>query len=106
RGTIRLAEEDLGFGVALRRDQLELAGGLDDRDELDLGAAERHHRAERLLVHRLDRAEAEPGREHAVERGRGAAALDVDEDRGARFLAGALLDLAGQEVADAAQPDV
>src|ERR1700689_2720315 len=33
-----LAEEDLGFGVALGRDQLELAGGLGQRDADDIRA--------------------------------------------------------------------
>src|SRR5437764_8049637 len=63
-----LAEEDFGFGVALGRDQLELAGGLDQRHPDDVGAAQRHHHAERLVVYRLDRMHAEPGGEHPVER--------------------------------------
>src|SRR5258705_8850684 len=71
-----LAEEDFGFGVALGRDQLELAGGLDQRHPDDVGAAQRHHHAERLVVHRLDRVHAEPGGQPPVERRRRAAPLD------------------------------
>jgi hypothetical protein len=54
----------------------------------------------------VDGVDAEPGRQHPVERGRGAAALDVPEDRAAGLLAGPLLDLGGQLLPDPAQPDV
>ena len=50
--------------------------------------------------------EAEAGREHPVEGGRGAAALDVAEDGGAGLLAGAALDLALEPVGDPAEADV
>jgi len=57
-------------------------------------------------VDRCDRVQAEAGRQDPVEGRRGAAALDVAEDRAAGLLAGPLLDLLGQHLADAAQPDV
>src|SRR5260370_24085580 len=99
-----LAEEDFGFGVALGRDQLELAGGLGQGDTDDVGATQRHHHAERLVVHGLDRVHAEPGGQHTVERGRSAATLNVAEHGAAGLLAAALLDLVGQHLAYAARP--
>src|SRR5919107_4549632 len=89
------AEEDLGLGVLLRGDQLELTGALDERDPDDVGPAERDHLAEVALGHRGDRVEAESGGEPAVEPGRGAAALHVTEDHRAGLLARAGLDLLG-----------
>ena len=62
--------------------------------------------AEGTVGDRADRVHAEPGRQHAVERSRRAATLDVAEDRAAGFLAGALLDLVRQQLADPAQPGV
>ena len=54
----------------------------------------------------VGRLEAVARREHAVARRRGAAALDVAEHGHARLEAGALLDLARERVADAAEADV
>ena len=68
--------------------------------------AQRHHRAEVAVGDGVDRLQAEAGGEPAVERRGRAAALDVAEHDGARLLAGALLDLAGEPVADAAEADV
>src|SRR5271165_2802355 len=96
----RLAEEDFGFGIALGRDQLELAGGLGERHADDVGAAQRDHHAERFVVDRLDRVHPEPGSQHPVERRRRAAALDVAEYRAAGLLAGPLLDLLSQHLSD------
>ena len=61
---------------------------------------------QRAVVGGVDRVQAEAGREHPVEGGRGAAALDVAEHRRARLLAGAALDLALEPVGDAAEADV
>ena len=58
------------------------------------------------FVDGVDRVQPEPGGEPAVEGGRRAAALDVAEHRGARLVAGALLDLLGEPLADAGEPDV
>jgi PAS domain S-box-containing protein len=102
RTTVELAEEDFGFGVALDRDELELAGGLGERDADDVGATQRHHHAERLLIHRRHRVQTEPGRQHPVKGGRRAAALNVAEHRAAGFLAGPLLDLFGEHLPDPA----
>src|ERR1700729_2313385 len=59
-------------------------------------------------MHGADRLQPEPGSQHPVEGGRGTAALDVPEYRAAGLLAGALLDLVRQHLADAdhAQPYV
>ena len=46
------------------------------------------------------------GREHAVARGRGAAALDVAEHRHPGLVAGSILDLRRELFADAAEDDV
>ena len=50
---------------------------LEQRHAHDVGAAQRDHDAELLVGDRVDGLQAEPGGEHAVERGRRAAALDV-----------------------------
>ena len=57
-------------------------------------------------MHRVDGGDAETRRQHAVERGRRAAALHVPEHDGARLVARARLDLAGQRVTDAAEARV
>ena len=75
----------------------------DERDALDVGATQGDHRAEVALVHRLDRVQAEPRGEPAVERRRRAAALDVAEHDGAGLLARTLLDLRREPVADATE---
>ena len=67
---------------------------------------QRRHRPPLALVGGVDRVHAEAGREHAVVRGRGAAALDVAEDRRPGLVAGALLDLPLEPVADAAEAHV
>src|SRR6185437_13319625 len=64
------------------------------------------HLAPPLRVRRIDRVQAEAGRQHAVERGRRAAALDVAEHGRPRLLSGAPLDLALEPVGDAAEADV
>src|SRR5690606_15524096 len=73
-GFARSAEEDLGLGVTLHRHRLELVDGLGQRHPDDVGTAQRDHLAERAVVDGVDRLQAEPGGEHAVERGRRAAA--------------------------------
>src|SRR4029077_6241152 len=105
-GTIDSAEEDLGLGVLLGADQLELAGALDQGDADDVGAAEGDHGAEVLLGDRVDGVQPEAGGQPAVERRRGAAALDVAQCDGPLLGAGALLDLRRGPVTDAAEPDM
>src|SRR5690606_13271334 len=102
----RSAEEDLSLGVLLGRDDLELARALDQGDPDDVLAAQRHHRAVVTLGDRVDRGQPEAGRHPPVAGGRGAAALHVPEHDRARLLAGALLDLGGDPLADAPEPDV
>ena len=58
------------------------------------------------VVGGVDRREAEAGREHAVAGGRGAAALDVAEHRGAGLEPGPRLDLALEPVPDPAEARV
>ena len=60
----------------------------------------------RTVLDRVDRAEPEPGGQDPVERRRRAAALHVTEHDRAGLLAGPLLHLVGQELADPAEPDV
>src|SRR5689334_2955709 len=74
---VRSPEEDLGLGVLLDRDGLELLGRLDQRYAHDVGAAQRDHLAPVAVVHGVDRVQAEPGREDAVEGGRRTTALGV-----------------------------
>src|SRR5699024_1442814 len=102
----RSAEEDLGLLVALGRNGLEGVGGLGQVDPDDLGALQGHHASERLLVHGLDGVNAQTGGEDTVEGAGGAAALHVAQDHRAGLLAGALLDLLGEGLADAAQTHV
>ena len=52
----------------------------------------------------VDGGDAEAGREHPVERGRGAAALQVPEHGDARLEAGQPLELGAEDVAHAAEP--
>ena len=54
----------------------------------------------------VGRLQPEARRQHAVARRRRAAALDVAERRDARLVAGAVLDLLAEHLADAAQEDV
>src|SRR5215207_1530251 len=101
-----LAEEDLGLAVERFGDRLQLRGGLGEIDELDVGAAQRGHLAPLPLLRRVDRVQAEPRREHAIERRRRTAPLNVPEDGGASLVAGPLLYLPFQPAGDPAQPDV
>ena len=52
----------------------------------------------------VDGGHAEPGRQNPVECGRRPPALDVAEDRDPRLEAGAMLDLAREEIGDASEP--
>src|SRR3954465_9510174 len=101
-----LPEEDRRRLVQARVEQLRLRQRLVERDELDLGTAQRGHLAEVARVGGLGRGHAEARAEHAVVGQRRAAALDVPEDRHARLVAGALLDLALQPDRDPAQAHV
>src|SRR3954447_959413 len=99
-----LPEEDRRRLVQARIEQLRLRQRLVERDELDLGPAQRGHLAEVARVCRLGGGDAEARTQHAVVGQRRAAALDVAEDRHARLVAGALLDLALERHRDAAEP--
>src|SRR5438477_4259723 len=102
RSAPRLAEKGFCHVVPLRRHGLQLGGRVLERHLDDPVALQRRHLAEPLLVRKVGRLQPEPGGEHAVARGGGAAALDVAEHRHAGFEAGPLLDLAPQRVTDAA----
>ena len=67
---------------------------------------ERGHHAPAAVVRRVDRRQTQACREHAVERGRGAAPLDVTEHGGPRLEPGPRLDLVFELDADSAQPRV
>ena len=100
----RLAEERLGRRVVLGRHGAQLAppprraAPARSRSRAAPASCPSAARAPR----RSPRAEARG--QHAVERGRRAAALDVAEHGGARLEAGALLDLALEPLADPAEP--
>ena len=57
----------------------------------DVRRSERDHRAELALLDQLDRLAAEARRQHAIEAGRRAAALQVAEHHRPRFLPGLAL---------------
>src|SRR5215208_1111247 len=102
-----LLPEEHGRGlVQARVEQLRLRQRLVERDELDLGPAQRDHLPEVALVRGVDRRHPEARPEYAVVGQRRAAALHVAEDRHARLEAGALLDLALELHRDAAEPHV
>ena len=85
---------------------LSSAGALDQRHPDDVLAAQRDHDAEVAVGDGADRLQPEAGGEPPVERGRRAAPLHVAEHDRARLRARALLDLLGDPVTDAAEPDV
>ena len=97
-----LAEERARHFVPVLGHGLQLGGRLVERDVDDAVALQRGHAAEAALVDEVGRLQPVARREHAVARGRGAAALDVAEHGHARLEAGALLDLVGDARADAA----
>src|SRR3954453_23533775 len=100
-----LPEEDRRRLVQARIEQLRLRERFVERDELDLGPAQRRHLAEGARVRRLRGGDAEARAEHAVVGQRRAAALDVPEDRHARLEARARLDLLLEVHGDAAEAD-
>ena len=101
------AEEDLGDAVVQRGvDGLSSPTASTSGTRTISPACSATICAERAVVHGVDGGDAEPGGQHAVERGRRAAALDVAEDRHPGLEAGARLDLVGERVADAAEPHV
>src|SRR5436190_167769 len=104
--TQRSSEGGACDAVPLRRHRLQLRGRLRERDVCDLVAVQRSHPAESSLVHEIRRLEAVARREHAVARGRAAAALHVAEDGYARLVPGSLFDLAREHLPHAAEPDV
>src|SRR6185312_11166787 len=73
---------------------LRVAERLLDRHGHDVGRLEGNHVAPLAILHRLHRRPAEAGREQAVVTGWHATPLEVPQNKGAAFLAGALLDLA------------
>src|SRR5690554_6752260 len=71
------AEQDRRFVVALLRHGLELAEGGLERHRHHLGALQRHHLAPAPAPGQVEHRHPQAGGEHAVIRGRCAAALDV-----------------------------
>ncbi len=69
----------------------------------DLGAAQRHHATPVPLDDGTHCGHPEPGRKHAVEGGRGAAALDVTEGGCPRLDTGLLFDDRSEQFADSAE---
>src|SRR6266496_3783337 len=106
RSSADSAEEHLGLGVQLGPDDLELGGRVGKWHAGDVGAAQRDHLAEVAAADGVDGMQPEPGGQHAVEGGGRTTTLDVAEHGRARLLAGALLDLRRQPVADAAEANV
>src|SRR4051812_21652180 len=106
RGISALAEEDLGLAVERLRNRLQLRGRFREVDQLDVGAAERGHLAPLTVVSGVDRVQAKPCGEDAVEGRRRASPLDVSEHRRPRLVTRALFDLALQPVGDPAEADV
>src|ERR1700761_4708538 len=102
RGTTS-AEQHAVALVFLPRDPTHLGDRVGDGDEPDLGTDQRGHLAPLPGVRGLDRRQPQAGGQDAVKRGGRAAALDVAEHRGPRLKPGALLYLALQDLADAAQ---
>src|SRR5674476_113877 len=74
------AEEDLSLGHPLRWDRLERPHRFGQRDPDDVGAVQRDHHAEVLVVHRVSGVQAEPGRQHTVVCRGHSAALQVPQD--------------------------
>ena len=77
---------------------------LGERHPDDLTRLQGDHLAEGTVVDGVDGGHAEPGRQNPVECGRRPAPLDVAEDRDPRLEAGAMLDLAREEIGDASEP--
>src|SRR5699024_11150120 len=98
------AEEYLGLLVAAGRHLFEaVQGGTEVRCD-DLGAAQRGHMPPGPIMDQVQRIDAEPGGQDAVEAGRVPTALNVSQSGVAGFDAGAFLTLLGHPFADAAQP--
>src|SRR5579872_5419624 len=73
------------------------------RDRYDLVRAQRRHASKLAAMHHVDRAQSIACRQNPVKRTRRTAALDVSQHHRARFESCALLDLARQNVCNAAQ---
>src|SRR5690554_5285785 len=97
------AEEHRRFLVAILGHGVEPAHRLRDRHGRDVRAAEGDHLAPLALAGEVEHGHTETGREHAVEAGGGAAALDVAQRRGARLDARRLLDGGRECLADTAE---
>ena len=77
--------------MSVRSRVFGVSRGGGDRHPHDVPVSERDHHPERAVVNGCDRSDPEARREHTVAGGRGAAALDMTEDRGAGLEAGAAL---------------
>src|SRR3954454_13739909 len=98
-----LSEEHFGRLEQAWIEELGLRERLIERHELDLGALQRDYLAEVARVRGVDGGHPEARAEDAVVGERGPAALDVAQDRHARLVARALLDLALELDGDPAQ---
>ena len=87
-------------------DGLQLGHRVGQPHPVDAAGVEGDHLVEGALVHRVDGGDPEARGEDAVERCRRPAPLHVPEDRHARLEPRALLDLLGDDVADAAEAHV
>ena len=81
--------------LAVGRHELEPMNGFGDRNAEHLIILIADHLAELLCSDEFDSADAETGAEDPVQGGRGATALQMSEDAGARFLVRAGRDLRG-----------
>src|SRR5690606_38653252 len=90
--TLLPPEQHLRLVVAVRRDLLEPVQRRRQVHLDDLGALQGDHLPEPALGDQVDGAHAEAGREHAVEAGGGAAALDVAQHGAAGLDPGGVLD--------------
>src|SRR5436309_12690534 len=95
------AKENFRVRELLEVHLLRPRGGLAQRNGVDARAVQRHHVAEAALAHEVQGADAEAGADDAVERGGGAAALDVAQHRDPRLDPEALGDLLRDPEADA-----
>ena len=89
--------------MAVGEDELDAVDGVGDGDAADFVILVADHLAEFACGNQLHGVDAETGAEDAVERGRGAAALEVAEDAGARLFFGPVRDFVGDDRADAAE---
>src|SRR4029450_5390322 len=96
----RSSKEDLGDVVVEREvDTARSPDGHGERRPFDGAAAEHHHLAPCPVVHGISGGDAEPGRQHAIERGRRPSPLDVTQQYRTGVETSPATDLVGDDVA-------